>query len=92
MNDKSPFTNIIFQKAKWQHKNATKIFDYTAIAGRLMAASLSNYNRPTGIAVAVGRNVYKDLTIAWKSKEKQLWSPHNIYDYVFGGFLVKTNG
>ena len=30
--DKRPYTNRKIQKAKWQHKNATKDFDYTTIA------------------------------------------------------------
>ena len=33
--DKSPYTNGKFQKAKSQHKNATKITDYTTIEVRL---------------------------------------------------------
>ena len=30
--DKSPFIQRIIQKAPWQHKTATKNFDYTTIA------------------------------------------------------------
>ena len=33
---KSPITDRKIQKAMWQHKNATKNFDYTTIADRLM--------------------------------------------------------
>ena len=32
---KSPYTHRTIQKATWQHKNATKNFDYTTIADRL---------------------------------------------------------
>ena len=33
--DKNPYTNRTIQKTTWQHKNATKNFDYTTIADRL---------------------------------------------------------
>ena len=33
--DKNPYTHRTIQKATWQHKNATKNFDYTTIADRL---------------------------------------------------------
>ena len=42
--DKSPYTNRNVKRAKWQHKNVTKTFDYTAIADRLRMVNLSNYN------------------------------------------------
>ena len=44
---KSPYTNRKVKLAKWQHKNATKKFDYTAIADGLRMVSWSNYNQPT---------------------------------------------
>ena len=37
--DKSPYTDRKIQKATWQHKNATKNFDYTTIADRLRTVS-----------------------------------------------------
>ena len=37
--DKSPYTDRNIQKAMWQHKNATKNFDYTTIADRLRTVS-----------------------------------------------------
>ena len=36
------------QKATWQHKNATKNFDYTTIADRLRTVSRGNDSHPTG--------------------------------------------
>ena len=47
--DKSPYTNRKIQKATWQHKNATKNFDYTKIADRLRTVSWSNNSHPTGV-------------------------------------------
>ena len=46
--DKSPYTNRNIIMAKWQH-NATKKFDYTAVADRLRTVSWSNYSHPTGV-------------------------------------------
>ena len=40
--DKSPHTDRKIQKATWQHKNATKNFDYTTIADRLGTVSWGN--------------------------------------------------
>ena len=40
--DKNPYTHRTIQKATWQHKNATKNFDYTTIADRLRTVSWSN--------------------------------------------------
>ena len=47
--DKNPFTDRNTNKAKWQHKNATKILDHIAIAKRLKTVSWSNYSLPTGV-------------------------------------------
>ena len=41
------------QKAKWQHKNATKNFDYTTIADWLRTVSWSNDGHPTGVVKPV---------------------------------------
>ena len=38
--DKSPYTYRQIQKATWQHKYATKNFDYTTIADRLKNGKL----------------------------------------------------
>ena len=38
-HDKSPYTNINVKRAKWQQKNATKKFDYSAIADQLRIVS-----------------------------------------------------
>ena len=45
--DKGPYTEKKIQKATWQHKNATKNFDYTSIADRLRTVSWGNDNLST---------------------------------------------
>ena len=40
--DKNPYTHRTIQKATWQHKNATKNFDYTTIADHW---TLNTYQR-----------------------------------------------
>ena len=47
--DKSPYTSRNVKRAKQQHKNATKKFDYTAVADRLRTVSWSNYSHSTGV-------------------------------------------
>ena len=51
--DKYPYTHRTIQKATWQHKNATKNFDYTTIADRLRTVSWSNSSHPTGVVKPV---------------------------------------
>ena len=51
--DKNPYTHRKIQKATWQHKNATKNFDYTTIADRLRTVSWSNSSHPTGVVKPV---------------------------------------
>ena len=51
--DKSPHTDRKIQKATWQHKNATKLFNYTMIADRLRAVSWGNDSYPTGVVKPV---------------------------------------
>ena len=46
-------THRKIQKATWQHKNATKNFDYTTIADRLRTVSWSNNSHPTGVVKPV---------------------------------------
>ena len=41
------------QKATWQHKTATKNFDYTTIADRLRTVSWGNNSHPTGVVKPV---------------------------------------
>ena len=48
-SDKSAYTHRKLQKAKWQHKNATKNFDYTTIAVRSTPVSWSNDSHPAGV-------------------------------------------
>ena len=47
--DKSPYTHRQIQNATWQHKNATKNFDYTTIADRLWMVSWGYDSHPTGV-------------------------------------------
>ena len=51
--DINPYTHKTIQKATWQHKNATKNFDYTTIADRLRTVSWSNSSHPTGVVKPV---------------------------------------
>ena len=51
--DKNPYTHRTIQKVTWQHKNATKNFDYTTIADRLRTVSWSNSSHPTGVVKPV---------------------------------------
>ena len=51
--DKSPYTDRKIQKATWQHKNATKNFDYTTIGDRLRTVSWGNDSQPTGVVKQV---------------------------------------
>ena len=50
---KSPYTHQKIQKATWQHKNATKNFDYITIADRLRTVSWGNGNHQTGVVKPV---------------------------------------
>ena len=51
--DKSPHTTKKIQKAKWQHKNANKNFNYTTITERLMTVSWSNDSQPADVVTSV---------------------------------------
>ena len=51
--DKSPHIHKKIQKTTWQHKNATKTFNNTKIADRLMTVSLSNNSDLTGMVKPV---------------------------------------
>ena len=51
--DKNPYTHRTIQKATWQHKNATKNFDYTTIADQLRTVSWSNSSHPTSVVKPV---------------------------------------
>ena len=51
--DESPYTDRKIQKATWQHKNATKSFDYTTIADRLRTVSWGNDSHPNGVVKPV---------------------------------------
>ena len=65
----SPYTNRNLQKAKWQHKNATKTFDYTTIADPLRTVSCDNDSHPTGIVeLAYGIVAFSLTTKAGWSK------------------------
>ena len=47
--DESPYNDRKIQKATWQHKNATKNFDYTTIPDRLRTVSWGNDSHLTGV-------------------------------------------
>ena len=47
--DKSPYTNRNVKGQNDKTKNATKKFDYRAVADRLRTVSWSNYGHPTGV-------------------------------------------
>ena len=51
--DKNYYTHKKIKKAKWQHKNANKILDYTTIADRFTTVSMSNDSYPTGMVKTV---------------------------------------
>ena len=59
--DKSPCTHRKLYKTKWQHKNTTKNFDYTAIADRLRTVSWGNDSHPTGVVKPV--NAHEGLGV-----------------------------
>ena len=50
---KAPTPTEKSKKAKWQHKNATKNFDYTTIADRLRMVSWRNDSHPTDVVKPV---------------------------------------
>ena len=50
---KAPTPTEKSKKATWQHKNATKNFDYTTIAYRLRTVSWGNDSHPTGVVKPV---------------------------------------
>ena len=60
--NKSPYTDRKIQKATWQHKNATKNFDYTIIADRLRTVSWGNDSHPTGVVKPVNGILTLPLT------------------------------
>ena len=62
---KNPYTHRTIQKATWQHKNATKNFDYTTIADRLRTVSWSISSHPTGVV----KPVYERSTFPYTVKE-----------------------
>ena len=53
----------------WQHKNATKNFDYTTIADRLRTVSWSNSSHQTGVV----KPVYERSTLIKKINVGPLW-------------------
>ena len=53
------YTYRQFQKAKWQHKNAIKTFDYTMIVDWLRKVSLGNDSNQTGV-------------VAWRRKKQNI--------------------
>ena len=51
--DKNPYTDRKIHKATWQHKYATKKFDYTTISDRLRTVSWGYDSHPTGVVKPV---------------------------------------
>ena len=45
----NPLYSRNVKRAKWQHKQRNKKFNYTAVADRLRTVSWSNYGQPTGV-------------------------------------------
>ena len=60
--DKNPYIHRTIQKATWQHKNATKNFDYTTIADRLRTVGWRNSSHPTGVVKPVNECLTLSLT------------------------------
>ena len=79
--DKNPFTHRTIQKAMWQHKYATKIFDYTTIADRLRTVSWSNSSHPTGVV----KPAYERSTLWHKG-----WKTYIIFNSHVVNIPVKT--
>ena len=50
---KAPTPTEKLKKATWQHKNATKNFDYRTIADRPKTVSWGNDSHPTGVVKPV---------------------------------------
>ena len=61
---KSPYTHRTIQKASWQHKNATKNFDYTTIADRLRTVSwgIRNIYHPPSAGVTTNNDPHRKST------------------------------
>ena len=55
------------KKATWQHRNATKNFDYTTVADRLRTVSWSDSSHPTGVV----KPVYERSTFPLAAKVVQ---------------------
>ena len=53
--DKIPYTNRTVKRAKWQHKQRQRKFDFTSIADRLRTVSMSNYGHQTGVVIRFTR-------------------------------------
>ena len=92
--DKNPYTHRTIQKATWQHKNATKNFDYTTIADRLRTVSWSSSSHPTGVV----KPVYERSTFPLTAKvvqsivhgtEERLFKIHT--DFFKDGYMLKDN-
>ena len=80
--DKNPFTLRKIQKATWQHKNATKNFDYTTIADRLSTVSLSNSSHPTGVVKPVYERSTFPLTATARNKEATIQTLVQLMHYI----------
>ena len=82
--DKSPYTHRKIQKATWQHKNATKIFDYTTITNRLRTVTHSpKYQGVLLLLKTVYQNMHFLFCLVGKKGDK-----HN--GICIGMFKAKT--
>ena len=61
-----PYANRNVKRAKWQHKNIIKKFDYTAITDQLRAVNWSNYSNPTSVVNRfTGQTFPLPATVVW---------------------------
>ena len=70
---KAPTPTGKFKKATWQHKNATKNFDYTTIADRRRTVSWGNDSHPTGVVKPYYRIPTFPVTAKAVLSFKNLW-------------------
>ena len=79
--DKSTYTKRNVKRAKRQLNNATKKFDYIAVADRLRTVSWSNYSHPTGVVNLVyGQSRLPTTSIYGKSGQLNRHSTTSKYE------------
>ena len=88
---KTPTPTEQSKKATWQHKNATKNFDYTTIADRLRTVSWNNSSHPTGV-VKPGLRALNLPTHRKSCVINRTWHDRTIVnntDYFEDGYMLK---